>query len=227
MLSVSFLLPVLSIQSLPRIYYFTLTSFTEFNSWCIIFWEALVQWIIWGITLYSRFWDTRDVPLMVDNVRCEVEALQPILISLKDYLDNGCALPNLLRRSLSDNLQNLKYVEAQVLSALEPYLHLPAGRLAKLRLLDDWNSSTGEEVDKLRSHLAAHKATLLLILMITQQYVHVQSLFLSKSPHSNVFSNEMKREPRRGRRSMPPSWRLENQLVVIDGPSETSDRSGN
>lgn len=112
---------------------------------------------------------------MVDNVRREVEALQPILISLKDHLDNRCALPNRLRMNVADNLANLKDVEDQIFSALRPYIHLPVGRLAKLRLLDDWNSSTGEDVDKLRRELAAHKASLLLILMIIQQYVHVQS----------------------------------------------------
>ena len=95
--------------------------------------------------------------------------------------------PQSLRISLSDNQENLKNVKFQIFEAIKRYLYLPGDRWAKLKRHLAWTVSKEKDVDRLRSHLEAHKATLQLTFTVIQQYVHVQSVFLSRGPHSNVF----------------------------------------
>lgn len=81
--------------------------------------------------------------------------------------------PQALQSSLSENLDNLKYVELQILDAVKGYLNLPGARWAKLKRQFTWAVSKEKDVDRLRSHLAAHKATLQLTFTMVQQYVNV------------------------------------------------------
>lgn len=66
----------------------------------------------------------------------------------------------------------------QIYEILKDYLNNPQGaRWAKLKRNFSWSVLKEKDMDRLRSYLTGHKATLQLTFAIIQQYAHVQSAF--------------------------------------------------